>query len=120
MTALSGLATDVGTLFSGTAFGGGAIGQIAQSVAVTGAGTALVAGLSHPDVIAKLDPLGITNIFHPSGAVAPPATPVTAAQAAVVSTGFYPATKTFTYTWGTANPTLAPLYIAQGWQAVAG
>ena len=119
MTALSGLATDVGTLFSGAAFGGGAMGQIAQSVAVGGVGSALIASLGHQDVVAKLDPLGLTGILHPVTGPAAPSTPVTATQATAL-VGLNSTAKTMTISWYNANPSLAPLYLAQGWTIIPG
>jgi hypothetical protein len=119
MTALSGLTTDVGALFGGTAFGGGAVGQIAQSVAIGGVGSALVASLQSPAVIAKLDPLGLLGLVHPATGVAPAATPVSSAQATAL-VGLNPTAKTITISWYNANPSLAPLYLAQGWTIIPG
>jgi hypothetical protein len=119
MTAISEVTQDLGTLFQGGAFGGGVAGQIAQSVAVGGTGSAIIASLQHPDVLAKLDPLGVLNIFHPSGTTAPPTTPVTPAQQAQL-VGLNPANKTFTFSWAVANPTLVPLYQGSGWTPISG
>lgn len=118
MTALSSLTSDLGSLFAGGAFGGGVAGQIAQSVAVGGVGSAVVASLGHPDVLSKLDPLGILNIVHPGGTVnASAVTPTTPVSAVA---GLNPAAKTMTISWYTANPTVAPLYLSQGWTIIPG
>jgi len=118
MTALSGLTSDLGSLFNGGAFGGGVAGQIAQSVAVGGVGSAVVASLSHPDVLSKLDPLGILGIIHPGGTVNASAVTSTTPVSAVA--GLNPTSKTMTISWYTANPTVAPLYLAQGWTIIPG
>jgi hypothetical protein len=95
------------------------ITTIAQNVAMGLAGNAVIASLGHPDVLKILDPLGLTNIIHPvtGGAVAgaAPATPA----AISATTGLNPTAKTMTIAWYQANPTVAPLYLGQGWALVA-
>jgi hypothetical protein len=121
MTVFTGITSDLGTLFAGGAFGGGVMGQVAQSVAVGGAGSAVLAALQSPAVIEKLDPLGLLGIVHPTtGAVS--TTAVAAAPATTVSalSGLNPTAKTMTISFYTANPTVAPLYLAQGWTIIPG
>ena len=118
MSALTGITSDLGMLFNGGAFGGGVMGQVAQSVAVGGVGSAVVASLAHPDVLSKLDPLGILGIIHPAGTVnAAAVTPTTPVSAVA---GLNPSAKTMTISWYSANPTVAPLYLAQGWTIIPG
>ena len=91
------------------------LNTIAQNVAMGLAGNAVIASLGHSDVVKALDPLGLTNIIHPvtGGPVAgaPPATPA----AVAATTGLNPTAKTMTIAWYNANPTVAPLYLSQGW-----
>ena len=91
---------------------------IAQNVAMGLAGNAVIASLSHPDVLKVLDPLGLTNIIHPvtGGPVAGAAAATPAAISA--TTGLNPTAKTMTVAWYQANPTVAPLYIGQGWTLI--
>ena len=93
------------------------VGQVVQNVAIGAAGSAVLASLQHPDVLKALDPLGITNLIHPvTGGPVAGATPAAAAPAA--TTGLNAVAKTMTIAWYQSNPTVAPLYVAQGWTIV--
>jgi hypothetical protein len=117
-TALSTVGSLIGANSSTTA--SAVVGQVVQNVALGAASSALLASFTHPDVVKALDPLGITNLFHPvtGGAVA--GTTPTPAAVAATSTGINPVAKTITVSWYQANPTVAPLYLAQGWTIIAG
>ena len=114
----SGIGSLIGANSSSTA--SSIVNQVVQNVAIGAAGSALLASLSHPDVISKLDPLGITNLIHPvTGGPVAGTTPTPAASTASAS-GINAIAKTITVSWYQANPTVAPLYIAQGWSIIPG
>ena len=114
----SGIGSLIGANSSTTA--SAIVGQVVQNVAIGAAGSAVLASLQHPDVLKALDPLGITNLVHPvtGGAVA--GTTATPAATSATASGINAVAKTITVSWYTANPTVAPLYVAQGWTIVAG
>jgi hypothetical protein len=91
------------------------LNTIFQNAAMGLAANAVVASLGHSDVVKALDPLGLTNIIHPvtGGPVAGAPAPTPAAVQA--TTGLNAAAKTMSIAWYQANPTVAPLYLSQGW-----
>ncbi len=118
---VSALTSDIGSLIgaNSSTTASAIVGQVVQNVAIGAAGSALLASLQHPDVLKALDPLGITNLIHPvtGGPVAGTATPTLPVSA---TAGLNAVAKTMTVSWYQANPTVAPLYVAQGWAIVAG
>jgi hypothetical protein len=119
---VSALTSGIGSLIgaNSSTTGSAIVSQVVQNVAIGAAGSALLASLQHPDVLKALDPLGITNLLHPvtGGAVA--GTTPTAAATTATANGINPVAKTITVSWYSANPTVAPLYVAQGWTIIPG
>jgi hypothetical protein len=112
----SGIGSLIGANSSTTA--SAIVGQVVQNVAIGAAGSAVLASLQHPDVLKALDPLGITNLIHP--VTGGPVAGATTTPPASTTAGLNAVAKTMTVSWYQANPTVAPLYVAQGWAIVAG